>query len=109
MINQDTLNRITENIPLHFWDTYWNLPKPIKMKWLEKFIKKDLTIDDIYYFLTNKEYYPSLESYEKSDHFLILKDVLKLDLEKYKWLYSQVHKFKKELDRDITIWLIQRD
>jgi len=110
MINVDSLKIITENLPSHYWNTYCSLPISIKMKWVKKFIKKDITKEDLYKFISSKNYYSTLDSYKTTEHFLILKDVLKIDLENYNWLVNYtINNSKKELDRDINIWLLQRD
>ena len=110
MIDSKSLKIITENLPSHYWNTYCDLPIPVKMKWLERFIKKDITKEELYEFISNKgSYYSSVESYKDSEHFLILKDVLEIDLEKYNWLAtSSIVIGNKQLDRDVNIWLIQR-
>ena len=112
MIEFKTLQIITENIPSHFWNTYYNLPIEVRLIWLKRFIKKQITIQDFYQFVSSKNYYSNLEEYKKSEHFLILRDVLGGDFEKYDWFCRQTafyHNTNKTIiERDINIWLIQR-
>lgn len=109
MINEKSLRIITEDQPSHFWNTYCSLPITIKMIWLKRFLKKDITKEDFYRYISYKQYYSSLDEYKKTEHFLILKDVLEINLENYDWLCNQTIFVKRpELEREISIWQIQR-
>lgn len=114
MINENCFRRIVENTPEHFWKT-WNKNHPleIKLKWLSKFIKKDITkeifirfIEDNYYHFYNSQ---SIDDYKKTEHYLILKDVLNIDLEKYDWFYKNKLYNSLEFNRDFKIWQLGRN
>lgn len=100
---------ITENTPSFFWNMYYSLPTSVKVSYIKKFLKKEISKKDIMEFISYRYYYSKIEEYKKSEHYKIIKYALELDLEKYNWLISSRNKLtEKELDRDIKIWQIQR-
>lgn len=108
------LKSIIENEPTHFHSTWSlmcqnNYPAYVKVNWLKHFLKKDIQLEDFRKFIS-ANWAPSLEEYKKTIHFLILKDGLEIDLEKYNWLCRENYKFYKtiEFNRDFKIWQIQR-
>jgi hypothetical protein len=109
MIDYKALEIITENTPTFFYNSYYYLPNKVKIEYLKKFLKKEITTKLLMEFISSRAYYSKIEEYKKSEHFLILKNVLNIDLEKYDWLINGNKLTKKDLDRDIKLWQIQRD
>jgi hypothetical protein len=108
MISEKSLRIITENVPEHFWRTFnYNVPDYIKIKWLKRFIKKDLTKKEFIEFVENKAWYPKVEDYQKSLHFLILKDCLEMDLEEYEWFYKNNDYKRIDFDRYFKLWQLK--
>lgn len=109
MLNEATLKIITENTPEHFWNTWYYNPKEVRLNWLKRFIKKSLTEEDFFKFMSSRDYHSNLESYEKSEHYEVVKNVLNADfLEKYDYLINHRRKEEIKLIRDLKIWLIER-
>jgi hypothetical protein len=109
MIEYKAIKIITENLPSFFWNVYYGLPNSVKMLYLERFLKKWISKEELVDFLSHRNYYSKLEDYKKTEHYMIMYKVLKIDLEKYNWLLNRnVTSVQKELDRDIKIWQIER-
>jgi hypothetical protein len=108
MISEKGLKLITENVPEHFWKT-WNLnvPNHIKINWLRKFLKKDISKKEFIEFVENKAWYSKFEDYEKSLHFLILKDAFQIDLSGYDWFYRNNNYNNIDFDRHFKLWQLR--
>lgn len=101
----------TEKVPSHFHHT-WNNESPIeiKSKWLNKFIKKNLSKEDFIEFIqTNYEYHKSIEDFKKSKHYFIMKNSLEMDWDKYNWFFQNNLYKGIEFNRDFKIWQLTKN
>lgn len=105
MIDEKALRIIIENEPEHFWNT-WNrdIPESVKIKWLKKFIKRDIPKEKFIDFMLYKEWYKNVEEYQNSTHFKIINQVLEFDIIPY---YNNLNSV--EFNREFKIWQLNRN
>ena len=109
-MNMKAFKFILENEPVHFYNT-WNreIPTTVKIMWLKKFIKKNISKEDFINFIESSgHYFTNINDYKQSDHFLILKNCLEIDLEEYNWLHNNKLYNEKAFDRHFKIWQLNR-
>jgi hypothetical protein len=90
---------------------------PVIIEWLKKWIKKDLSCSDIEKFICQKNtFHIKYEDYKSTLHYLILKDILKLDLEEEMYYFTLSTSFdnidktkRKQFQRKVKICLIDLD
>jgi len=112
MIDEKALRILVENEPTHFWETFnhWNkkIPTSVKIIWLKKFIKKELTKEELIKFINSSGWFTSMDEYKKSIHFLVLKDCLQLDLEEYNWFFRNTKYNSIEFNREFKLWQLNK-
>jgi len=105
MIDEKALRIIVENEPEHFWST-WNrdIPESVKIKWLKRFIKRNISKETFIEFMFYKGWYKNVEEYQNSTHFKIINQVLEFDIIPY---YNNLNSV--EFNREFKIWQLNRN
>jgi hypothetical protein len=105
MIVEKALRLIIENEPEHFWNTWnKNIPETVKLKWLKKFLKINLTQEEFIEFMYYKGWYKNLDEYKKSTHFRIINECLEFDIIPY---FNNLK--STEFNREFKIWQLNRN
>lgn len=104
----EALKIIIENEPDHFWNT-WNMdiPESVKLKWLSRFVKRNISKEIFIDFMNHKGWYKNVEEYKKSTHFKIINQILKFDIIPYYNYYNNINSV--EFNREFKIWQLNRD
>lgn len=98
-----------KDLPPHADRTISQNPVKVVAIWLRKYLKEDITVDDVLHFISKKPYYYSLQDYEYTLHHLVLKECLQIDLSQWDWCFKYWDsKNDKKLLRHIKLWSLKR-
>ena len=105
--------KIFENLPKHA-DSILRYPENPKAiaNWLKPFVKRNISLEEITDFISKAgEYYPNIEDYKESLHFLVLEETLQLKLEPWNWFQNSYRNQinNKEFIRYFKIWSITKN
>jgi len=100
---------IFENLPEFTIYLRGDVPPQVMAKWLKKYVKKDITLEEFSDFIKYREFYSDFEDYKQSLHYFILKDTLCMKLDEWDWFHK---KFTIPNDnkfiRYFKLWTLQR-
>lgn len=100
---------IFENLPEFSRYLRGDLPPQVMAKWLKKYVKKDISLEEFSEFIKYRSYYGYFEDYKESLDYFILKDTLCMKLDEWDWFHK---KFTVPDDikfiRYFKLWTLQR-